>query len=277
LSNWTQHDPEAFYDWALAAPDQLTGREYLARLLAELRPELAKLAVDRLPADLQNAWIPSVASGLAVVSMNDALQWLSRYQGRPIYGQAVSAALGWASTMARWEDPPALASFLDTQSVDVRAESIALVANAWAQRDPAAAARWVERVALSDATEDRRLPAIANVARRWVERNAEAAEEWALGLPAGAARDEALGTVLSVTSEAGRVETRLLRAFSSDLAAQQQVARIMGNLGRSDPELGRELIRRYITDAALRAQAEQGLVRGVSGESSSMRGLISVR
>jgi hypothetical protein len=74
-----------------------------------------------------------------------------------------------------------------------------------------------------------------------------------------------------------RVETRLLRAFSSDLVAQQQVARIMGNLGRNDPDLGRELIGRYITDPALRAQAEQSLVRGVSGESSSTRGVISVR
>jgi len=279
MDDWARDDPEAAYDWVFANPDRLTTSAvgYLAMNLGSARPELAKQAADRLPPDLQGMWIRVVADQLARSNLDDALQWIDRYQGQPVYRQALGAALQSASLGGRVENPESLALFLDQQSADVRADSVAVVANAWAERDPAAAARWVERTELTDATEDRRGAAISNVAARWAARDAVAAEDWALGLTAGENRDRALGSVLSVTSGNGRVETRLLQAFSSDAAAQRSLAGTMTSLGRSDPDLGRELIERYITDPALRAQAEERLVQGVSGPSMPTGNVVSLR
>jgi CRP-like cAMP-binding protein len=268
LSEWAQHDPDSVHDWALADPGRLTGGTVtaVAQVLAGSRPQLAKLTADRLPSNLRGAWITAVARGLAEGNLADALQWMSRYEGQPYHREALAAALHSASLFGRLEDPAALASFLDRQSVDARADSVSVVANAWAERDPAAAARWVEQVELSDITEERRLAALSNVAARWAAQNAEEAEDWALRFAGGPTRDRALGAVLTVTSEAGRVETRLLRAFSSDAVAQQRLAGLMANLGNSNPDLGRELIDRYIADPVLRTEAERELAQGSSSQ-----------
>lgn len=204
---------------------------------------------------------------MATGNLADALQWLSRYEGEPYHRNALAAALQSATSFGRLEDPAAIASFLDRQSVDVRADSLSAVANAWAERDPAAAARWVEQVALSENTEERRLAAVSNVAARWAAQDAEAAGNWALRFPAAETRDQALGMVLLITSEVGRVETRLLRAFSSDAVAQRRLAAVMANLGHSNPDLGRELIDGYITDPALRVEAERELAQGSRSQS----------
>jgi hypothetical protein len=55
------------------------------------------------------------------------------------------------------------------------------------------------------------------------------------------------------------VDTNLLAAFSSDTALADALVYAMDALRRSDPDLGRRLIDRYISDPEQRQLAEQRL------------------
>jgi hypothetical protein len=279
MNDWAGNDPEGAFEWALANPGQQTGSSllYVARNLASASPKLAMQATARVPPDMQDGWIRIVAGELGRGNFDTALQWISRYQGQSVYADALGAVLEAVALRSDVEDPALLARLLDGQPAEVRANSVAVVANAWAEQDPAAAARWVERIELTDATEQRRQPAFSNVAARWAAQDVAAAEDWVLGLEQGAARDSALGSLLSVTSAAGRVNTQLLEAFSSEERGQRSLASMMVGLGRSDPDLGRELMDRYISDPALRAEAEQRLVQGMSGTGLQLGNVVSLR
>ena len=279
VNDWAGNDPEGAFEWALANADLQTGSSllFVAGSLASANPELAMQAADRIPPDMRDTWIRMVARELGRGNVDTALQWISRYQGQPVYADAFGAVLEAVALRGEVRDPASLAQLLGQQSAEVRANSVAVVANAWAEQDPAAAADWIERVELTEATEQRRQPAYSNVAARWAEQDAAAAEDWVLGLAEGEARDSALGSLLVVTSATGRVNTRLLEAFSSAERGQRSLASMMVGLGRSDPDRGRELMDRYITDPTLRAEAEQRLVEGMSGARQPMGGVISLR
>jgi len=71
---------------------------------------------------------------------------------------------------------------------------------------------------------------------------------------------------MAETSRTGRIDPGLIRAFSSDLSAQQSLVGAMCGLGSSDASLGRELIASYIKDPVLRAQAAEQLIQGLSDQ-----------
>jgi hypothetical protein len=279
MNDWATDDPVAAYDWAIANPERLTSSAlaFVARELAGARPELAMEAADRLPPNTRGLWIGMVAGEMGRGNLDGALQWISRYQGQPVYQEAFGRVLESASLSGAVEDPASLALLLDRQSADVRANSIAVVANAWAEHDPVAAAAWVERASLTGAGEERRHAAILNVAARWADRDADAAGTWVLGLAADETRDSAIYSVLAATIETGSVDTRLIEAFSSDVRRQRSLSGLMRNLGRSDPDLGREIISRYIDDPAMRAEAEQNLVAGMSGPGLPSGNVVQLR
>jgi hypothetical protein len=171
IDYWSQNDADAAHDWALAHIDQLqpSALVRLARNLVAGRPDLAKESTARIPPNLQGTWIAEVATGLARTGVDDALEWVSRFEGQPGFDGALQAALQTLSWEYRITNPQSVAGFLDRQSPEIRAEVIARVANSWAGADPAAAAQWVERASLRASDEGRRSAALSNIARRWAE------------------------------------------------------------------------------------------------------------
>ena len=266
IDAWSLQDADAAFNWSMANTHQLSrdAIRSLARNVSTTQPELAMVAADRLPPDLRDLWIQTVATEIPRAGLDRALQWIGRYEGQPVYDQALSSMLEYISYSGAVENPNSLAQFLDRRSASVRAESVAVVANIWAEADPPASARWAERVELSEADEATRGAAFENIARRWAERDAAAAERWVRELAEGESRDRAIGAVLSASSNAGRVDTRLIESFSSDLSAQQQLVGTMCGLGANNADLGRELIDTYFTDPQLGAQAEERLMQGIT-------------
>jgi hypothetical protein len=219
ILEWSQNDAEAAHDWAFANVGRLTPGAvfYLARNLAAERPDLAKLAVSHVPADMRDLWTRTVAERLARDDFADALQWISAFQGSA-YEVALDAALRGASPRGV-ADPESAAQFLARQPPPMRAEHLPAIASLWARQDPAAAARWVEAIVLDPAAEHRRDAALGNVASRWALQDADRARGWALGLPPGARRDEVLSSLLRVGADSGDVDRRLVDALSSNEAA----------------------------------------------------------
>jgi hypothetical protein len=263
MSYWSQNDLEAAHDWARTHADRLTDGSLsaLARNLAS-RSDLAKQAVSWVPAEKQRAWILSVAQALARNDIDDTLQWLSRYSDEPVYKDAVQLTLESLVSSRNPAHPAWAARFLDGQSAEVRARAIAIVANAWARQDPAAAARWVQSAQIAEADEARRTAAFDNIASRWAERDPDAASEWARRLDDAEQRDRALTNVLIAGAEAGRVDTQVIAAFSTDQRRERALSSALPRLGQSDPDRARRLIAQYLTDPTLRAQAEAALLRG---------------
>lgn len=273
MDYWSRNDPAAAYDWAFANSQRLTPSSlfYLARNLANTRPELAKQAADRIPAEMQREWVHSVVGPLAQADFNDALQWLSRYQGQDYYEAAVEAAIDGVSLGRGATDLESVAALVDRQSSSMRTNTVPVVANVWAERDPQAAARWIDRMELDAADEHRRNAAFSNIAMRWAEQDADAARDWVLGRPQSEDRDQILGSMLSVTAAAGSVDTRVIDAFSSDEARQRELANIMTGLGSSNPNLGRALIDQYLDDPQYRRLAEEQLIQGASNRPAVRR------
>jgi hypothetical protein len=266
INFWSQNDLEAAHDWARTHADRLTaGAVYaLARNLAA-RSDLAKQAVTWIPADQRRGLILSLAQQLARSDLDDTLQWLSGFRDEPVFTEALQFALEALGTWGDTTDPAWAARFLEGQSPSARAGSMAIVANAWARRDPAAAAQWAQSTRLAQADEPSRLAAIGNVASRWAERDHDAAKAWTLGLDRGEHRDRALANVLFAGAEAGRVDMQIVAAFSTDERRERALASALPRLGRSDPERARRLIAEHLADPAVRAQAEAALLRGPLG------------
>ena len=265
---WSTNDAEAALDWTLANADRLNteATAALARNLSVSNPELAKQAAMRLPRGTQDVWIRAVAQQLARNDIDGTLRWLAQYQGQPYYEPSVQAALLGRALYGSSGDAQSLAAFLERQSPELRASSAPAVAYVWAGSDPRAAAQWAERIDLGSADESRRRAALANVAGQWGLRDPDGARDWVLGLPQGTNRDQVLGSLLQTTAAAGRIDTSVLDGYSSDESRRQYVAGVMYTLGRSNPELGRTLIDRYLDDPAARAQAEQRLIQGAASE-----------
>jgi hypothetical protein len=104
-----------------------------------------------------------------------------------------------------------------------------------------------------------RAAVMREVVRNWARRDPDAAADWARNLSSDSVRDAALDGVVQTALADGAVDTNLLAAFSSDTALADALVYAMDALRRSDPDLGRRLIDRYISDPEQRQLAEQRL------------------
>jgi hypothetical protein len=98
------------------------------------------------------------------------------------------------------------------------------------------------------------------VGSSWATRDPRGAQSWAIGLPRGETRDQALTAVLSRLARNGfdvTIEDRLLEAFDSKPARDQQVTRLVASIAAEDPDRAESMLEKWIDDAPLRQQGER--------------------
>jgi hypothetical protein len=266
ISLWASLDSDAALSWTLANAERLDpmALRSVAQRMASENLDLALGTLDQLPASHRVGWIEGVVSQMAQTDIARAQGFLGQLRGQPGYEQAYGAV---TQAMAR-TDPAAAARMLSgaPSSSSMALQSAAFtIAREWASRDPAEAARWA--LTLEDAQLQQ--STVSNVASMWTQRDAAAAERWLFGLGAGAGRDAAADGYIGAAAQAGRFEPRLLDAYSSEQARQQGASRAIVAIGRSDPAEARQLLDRYVTDPAVRAETEAQLARS-SGSGSGV-------
>ena len=253
LGMWAGMAPDAAAEWLMAhqVSDVPGSYQQVAQQLARNNPARATDSTTRVPPAARSEWILGVAAGFAQTDPQAATEWLAQYRGDPVYSRAVgSVAAGLAQT-----DAPAAARLLATATdPTAAAQGAYVVAMQWAQRDPHAAATWA---ADYDAGANQQV--VSNVVGIWAQADAPAARAWTLRMPSGAARDAALGALLSSTLAIDNVDTVLLNAFSSPQVHDQAVVNASMRLRGSDRAAAGRLLDRYVTDERLREQAKRNL------------------
>jgi hypothetical protein len=136
-------------------------------------------------------------------------------------------------------------------------QTLQVVANNWANRDPSAAAQW----ALARPTAPQRAQAVEAVVGVWAARDPTAARDWVLQLPSTDIRDRSLARLLTATAyrSSTTLDAVVLGAFGSDAARQQAVLRTVQSMAQGDALRARAIADTHLTDTALRAQAEAAL------------------
>jgi hypothetical protein len=258
---WAQRQPYDAARWLLArgseAPRGALGQA--AVQLARTDPAAAIAYVDTVAPELRATWISSTAAGYAQHDARAAATWVAQYRGEPGYDAAVAAVAGAAAQ----GDPVAAARLFDTidaaQAPDAP-QTAGRIANAWAQRDPGAAATWAATLTSDDA----RVSAISAVAGTWAPRDSAGARSWALSLPANAARDQALTQVLSAT-KTNAIDHVLIDAFSDAKARERGVTQAVRMIATRDASAARQLADQYLTDPTARQAAERFITQDQSG------------
>ena len=225
VASWAQRDPAAALAWTMSNADVLSNGtvRQVAQQLTRDDPELAMQYVDRVPADARDAWISSVAGSYATFDRQRAVDWVGQYRGQTAYAPAVMA-----------------------------------VVESTAEQDPRAAANLLDGLGPLPEGSD---SAVRSVVNSWASRDAVAARNWTMQLPRGQARDMALTTLISTDRNAEIPDTEILAAFSSDLARQQGILRVIYNVARNDPLEAQRLVDTQISSPAVRQQAEQYIER----------------
>jgi hypothetical protein len=259
VSTWASRSPESAMRWLLAngqsAPSNLFMQ--VGQQLAMRDPRNALTQSTQIPAAIREQWMQGVAQGYAQNDPQGAIDWLAQFRAEPWYARAATNA---AMQLAQRDGAAAarLVDRIDTERSGPQAQQlVSMVAQGWANQDPAAAAEW----AMDRANPQERMNAIGSVARIWSVQDPAGARQWALRLPQGATRDGALTTMLQATVSRGSsgLDTGLLNAFTSDTARQQAVLQVVQGLAYNDPARARAAVEGYLTDPSLRAQGERVL------------------
>jgi hypothetical protein len=258
LMAWSSQSPESAMDWLL----QDTGRapagifQQIGRTFSYRDPAAAAAYTSRVPADSRAEWIRGVASGYAQNDPQAAVDWLSQFRAEPGYAESVVEIAG----LIAQQDGAAAARLLDDVESELNPQqgmqTVSMIANSWANRDPWAAAEW----ALDRPDEQSRSMAVSGVMGVWAHRDFANARQWTLRLPAGQLRDASLSTLLvtaAATQAPAALDPGLLGAFSNEAAKQRALVQLVASVAYRDPAEARRIVDYYITDRATRTQAEQ--------------------
>lgn len=249
VSRWIQQDPERAFDWALANDAALDSAIIgpVAQAMARADPAVAASYIGRIPDEHRPVWITQVAGPYALQNPDAALAWVTQFQGQDFYDGALRQVI----SASAWTDARAAARVLSQSSVEVQLGAASQVAQAWAQEDPRAAARWAASLSEPRA----RSGAIVASIGQWAGRDLGAARNFALGLERGETRDQALSAVISTMSQSGEFDRELLGSYSSDTARQDALVRAIPVIAQSDREQADELLG-LVTSANTRRQIE---------------------
>jgi len=261
VSTWASRSPDNAMRWLLAngASASPSIFQQVGQRLAMRDPRGAVAYATQVPAAAREPWIQGVVQGYAQSDPQGAIDWLRGFSGEPWYAQAATALV---HAVAQ-RDGAAAARFVDELEASrtgvqsgAQAQQLAgIIAVNWANNDPAAAAAW----AIDRRTEQERTLAVRNALGVWSGHDVSSARQWTLQLPPGALRDTALTVLLTMT--AGRassgVDPSVLNAFTSADARQRAVLQAVQGLAFADPARARTLADTHLTDPALRAQAER--------------------
>ena len=237
LSMWSSRSPDGAMQWLLSNADRAPPDVFrnVGQQLGSRDPANAVTHTSRIPAAAREAWIQGVAAGYAESDALAAVDWLGQFRGEPLYARTVVAVAG----VVAQRDGAAAARLLDSVAGEVDARQsmniATVIANNWANSDPAAAAEW----ALVRAEPQARSMAVANVIDVWATTDLDAARPWVLRLPEGQLRDLSLTRLLTAAGtrgggEQGMLDAGVLSSFSGDRARQQAVLQVAGRVAQGD-------------------------------------------
>lgn len=200
--------------------------------IARKDPAQASRLIAQMPPGQAGRAILDVSANLSHRDPDAALAWVEQYRGTDSYDGAVQQVV---RTITR-TDPQRALRMAAAMNENARIETSSMAVAAWAMNSPSDAARWASA---ADATIRDRV--VASVASVWGRSDPARASRWALGLPTGAARDDALVALSGLVSADVRDVSGIVSSISSDNSRRQaiQVAynRIMsGQGGRSEAD-----------------------------------------
>ncbi len=256
VSSWASRSPSTALEWALVNGERIPPAAFTNVSAAVARNDLATAEqyLARVPARARLAWIQGMAQTYAQTDPSAAAVWVEQFRAEPAYATATTVI---AQSLARL-DPPAAAAMLDRidssamdpQSLAPATRSIGMT---WARKDAPAAAEWARRLAI----DERGSMAARSVTEIWAGNDRAAARSWALRLPAGSARDAALGTLLATAHASAELDMTLLPAFSSDDSRQSAMMSAIYRIAQSDAADARLLAERHLTTPERRQQVER--------------------
>jgi hypothetical protein len=260
VSLWASRDSNAALNWALANSDRLDALALrnVSRQIAEANLDLAISTLDRLPPEQRAGWLEGLVGRIVQQDVDQAISFVERYRGQPGFNEAFGAVL---SQIAQ-TDPTRAAGMLRSapDSNSTRTATFAIYRQ-WANRDPAGAARW----AMNEIGDSQlRTTAINEIASTWAAQDSAAAERWIYSLTSGPTRDAAISGLLSTAALVGQFKPGLLDAYSSEAAGQRGASSAIVQVGRTDPDEAARLLDLYVTDPAIRVQAQEELARNSS-------------
>jgi hypothetical protein len=261
LMAWSLQSPESAMDWLLQDPGRASAGMFrqVGQMLGGRDPAAAAAYTSRIPADGRAEWIRGVAIGYAQSDPGAAVDWLGQFRAEPGYADNVIEI---AVQIAAQDGVAAARLLADVESKlnpQQSMQTVSIIATNWANGDPAAAADW----ALDRRDEQSRSMAVSSVMGVWAHRDFASARQWTLRLPAGELRDASLGTLLvtatatATQSTSASLDAGLLSAFSNETARQQALVQLVASVAYRDRAEARQIIDYYITDRAMRTQAEQ--------------------
>jgi hypothetical protein len=245
-----QRDPGTALDWVLAhgteiSPDVLTNA---ASTLASRDPVGAAAYLDRIPASHRGAWVTQVAGQYGRADPHAAMAWLSQFQGQEMYDVALRQLISGAAQT----DGRAAATLLSQAGGTVQFGVAQVVASGFARQDPREAARWAQT--LSDPRA--RSTAQYAIANAWYAFDAGGARSYALGMSAGAERDQLLGNLVTRAASAGNFDRALIDGIGNDALRQQAIGVGITLLANRNPAQARALLASEISDPAERERIE---------------------
>ena len=201
VSTWASRSPDNAMRWLLANGASVSPSVFqqVGQRLAMQDPRGAVAYATQVPAAAREPWIQGVVQGYAQNDPQGAIDWLRGFSGEPWYARAATVL---AEAVAQ-RDGAAAARFIDELEASrtgvqagVQSQQLAgVIAVNWANNDPAAAAEW----AIDRPTEQERTLAVRNALGVWSGQDVTSARQWTLQLPQGALRDTALTVLLTMT------------------------------------------------------------------------------
>ena len=191
IETWSRSDPEEAARWLASrgAPFYRHELGRLAELWGERDFNAASLFAESLTGARRAEFLSGMASAVARKSRDDALAWLSRYEGEPAYPQLVANAAG----QLAHKDFDAALTLIETLPAKERPNAYTAVLPRLAFQDPEAAINRI--VELED--ESMRNLLLPMATSLWGQLDVDSALDWALDLQPGSTRDTAIASVVA--------------------------------------------------------------------------------
>ena len=216
-------NPEAALEWIQNEPESYVKskvvREAIGQLADKLPMETLELA--RTNPEIKDNAVGTAFSRLTREDLPLALKTLKEWEGDPMYRQALTnvahsyaredseKAMIWAESLPADnkgealrsiiesvvynEDPQSAIKYLDRLSSEENSgnlqSAVSTISQRWVERDPAAAADWLQNFRGLDENGEQR--AYSSLTNRWAQDDPIGASEWIAGLPESKGRDSA--------------------------------------------------------------------------------------
>ena len=247
--------PDSAIDWLGSLPDRAARSQGLVELGSTMAWEdvdAAARLVERIPDDMRQWWITTVARSYVAQDVDRGIQWVRKFENEPGYEAIVQQ---FASELAV-RSPDAALELVDRTADGARRDQMLanMVTSGAGKQSPETAARWVAKISDDDA----RARAVEYLASVWGQYDLPAARKWVMSQPTGPSRDRGL-TQLAVSASSADDALTLIDQIQSHDQRMNAVLQTAERLNWSDPEEARTLLRRHPLDPQRQQQLDMML------------------